>query len=76
MGETNTNSNGNGADVAKKSKSWFKGLKSEFGKIIWANRETVIKQTISVTVISVVLGLVIAVIDMILQYGIDFLVKL
>ncbi len=73
MGETNNNNKGT---TIKKSKGWFKGLKSEFGKIIWTSRQDVARQTISVVAISVVLGLIIAVIDKILQYGIDFLVKL
>ncbi len=73
MGETNNSSK----DTAvKKSKGWFKGLKSEFGKIIWTSKENVAKQTVSVVAISVVLGLIIAVIDRILQYGIDSLVNL
>lgn len=74
MGETNSNSSSDAA--AKKSKNWFKGLKAEYGKIIWENKETVTKQTVSVVVISVVLGILIAIIDAILQYGIDFLIKL
>jgi preprotein translocase subunit SecE len=57
-------------------KSWFKGLKSEFKKIIWADRKTITKQTIAVVSISVVLGLIITVIDAILQYGINFIVSL
>ncbi len=73
MGETNNNSKGT---AIKKSKGWFKGLKSEFGKIIWTSKQEVVKQTVSVVAISVVLGLIIAVIDKILQYGIDFLVTL
>lgn len=68
--------NKNGAEAAKRGKSWFKGLKAEYNKIIWENKETVTKQTISVVSISVVVGILIAVIDMILQYGIDFLIKL
>mgnify|MGYP001304015673 CR=1 FL=1 len=76
MGDTNTNG-GMGTDaVSKKSKTWFKGLKAEFNKIIWTDRETVIKQTISVVSISIVLGAIIAVIDLILQYGVDFLINL
>lgn len=68
--------NKNGQEAVKKGKSWFKGLKAEYNKIIWENKETVTKQTISVVSISVVVGILIAVIDMILQYGIDFLIKL
>jgi len=63
------------SDKAPK-KSWFKGLKSEFKKIIWADRKTITKQTIAVVSISVVLGLIITVIDAILQYGINFIVSL
>ena len=63
-------------NAAKKSGSWFKGLKAEFNKIIWPNKEDVRKQTIAVVLISFVVGLVIAVLDMGLQYGIDFIINL
>ncbi len=63
-------------NAAKKSGSWFKGLKAEFKKIIWPNKEEVRKQTIAVVLISLVVGLVIAVLDMGLQYGIDFIINL
>ena len=56
-------------------KSWFKGLQAEFKKIIWPDKKTLAKQTTAGVAVSVVLGAVIAVIDAILRYGIDFLVK-
>ena len=56
-------------------KGWFKGLQAEFKKIIWPDKKTLAKQTTAVVVVSVVLGAVIAVIDAILKYGIDLLVK-
>ena len=56
-------------------KSWFKGLQAEFQKIIWPDKKKLAKQTTAVVAVSVVLGAVIAVIDAILRYGIDFLVK-
>lgn len=62
--------------VTSKGKSWFKGLKAEFNKINWASKDDVTKQTTAVVVISVVLGLLIAVIDFALQSGINFLVSL
>ena len=58
-----------------KKKSWFKSLKSEFKKISWPDRKTLIKQTVAVIVCSVVLGGIIAIIDALVQYGIDFLVR-
>ena len=56
-------------------KGWFKGLQAEFKKIIWPDKKTLAKQTTAVVAVSVVLGAVIAVIDAILRYGIDLLVK-
>ena len=58
-----------------KKKSWFMGLKGEFKKISWPDRKTLIKQTVAVIICSVVLGGLIAVIDALIQYGIDFLVR-
>lgn len=72
MADTN---NGAG-DITKKSKGWFKGLKAEFNKISWTSRDDVTKQTIAVVIVSVILGLLIALIDFILQSGINFLVSL
>ena len=57
-----------------KKKSWFKGLKAEFKKIIWPDKKTLVKQTVAVTICSLLLGAIIAVIDALLQYGIDFLI--
>ena len=59
----------------KPKKSWFKGLKGEFKIIIWPDKKTLAKQTAAVTVCSVVLGLIIAIVDAIIQYGIDFIVR-
>lgn len=55
---------------------WFSGLKAEFQKIIWPTKETLAKETTAVVVSSVILGLIIALLDFIIQYGIDFLVSL
>ena len=64
------------SEKAKTQKTrWFKGLQAEFKKVIWPDRKTLIRQTTAVVSVSVVLGAVIAVIDAILRYGIDFLVK-
>ena len=59
----------------KPKKSWFKSLKGEFKKIIWPDKKTLAKQTAAVTVCSVVVGLIIAIVDVIIQYGIDFIVR-
>ena len=56
-------------------KSWFKGLKREFKKIIWPDKMTVAQQTAAVVSVSVILGLIIAIVDFIAQYGVDLLVR-
>ena len=56
-------------------KSWFKGLQAEFKKIIWPDKKTLARQTTAVVAVSVILGIVIAVVDVILRYGIDLLVR-
>lgn len=61
-------------DKSKKT-SWFKGLQSEFRKVVWPDKKTLIKQTVAVVSATVVLGAFISIVDAVLKYGIDFLVK-
>ena len=58
-----------------KKKSWFKGLKAEFKKIIWPDKKTLVKETVAVIVCSVLLGGIIAIVDALIQDGIDFIVR-
>ena len=37
-------------------KSWFKGLKAEFKKIIWPDKKTLAKETTAVVAVSVLLA--------------------
>ena len=67
MGETEK------LDKAPKQ-SWFTGLSAEFKKVIWPDKQSLARQTTAVIAVSVVLGLVIALMDFIIQYGVDFLV--
>ena len=60
------------APIAK----WWAGLKAEFRKIIWLDQQSVARQTIAVVSVSVVTGLIIALLDWIIQYGVNFLVGL
>ena len=54
-------------------RSFFKGLKAEFHKIVWPDKDTVTKQTIAVVSASIALGLVIAIIDLIIKFGLSFI---
>ena len=60
---------------AKESRaaSFFKGVKAEFRKIIWPDRDTLLKQLAAVLVVTVLLGAVIALIDFGFQNLIDLL---
>lgn len=60
----------------EKKPGWGQGLKEEFGKIIWPTKESVAKQTFAVVVVSVVVGLIIAMLDAVIQLGVNFLIGL
>ena len=64
-----------GENTKTQEKSWFKGLQAEFKKVIWPDKKTLARQTTAVVAVSVVLGALISVVDALLRYGIDFLVK-
>ena len=54
-------------------RSFWKGVKAEFKKISWPDKDSLLKQSVAVVCISIVLGVIIAVLDFFLQYGVDFL---
>jgi len=56
-------------------RSWFKGLKAEFKKCVWPTGVTLVRQTIAVVVTSVVVGVIITIVDTIIQYGLDILIR-
>lgn len=52
---------------------FFKGVQSEFKKISWPDKTSLVKQSVAVVCVSVVLGIIIALLDTIFQYGVNFL---
>ena len=52
---------------------FWKSVKAEYNKITWPDRETTLKQSIAVVAISLVIGALIAVLDLLIQYGVNFL---
>lgn len=67
---------GKDKEIVTQKADWITGLKAEFRKIIWPTKEQLAKETTAVVVVSVILGLIIALLDFIIQYGVDFLVGL
>ena len=62
-----------GTEKAPK-KSFFKGLKAEFNKIVWPDQETVGKQTVAVVAVTAALGIIIAILDFIIKWGLSFII--
>ena len=55
-------------------KSYWKGLKAEFKKIVWPTKDTVTRQTAVVLAVSLLLGVLIGVLDMIFKFGINLII--
>ncbi len=49
-------------------------MKAEYSKIVWPDKDTVTKQTIVVLAVSLVLGVLIGVLDMIFKFGINLII--
>ncbi len=67
---------GDSAEKKAKKPSFFKGVKSEFKKISWPDKESTFKQSVAVVSISIVVGVIIAILDYLMQYGVNFLTTL
>ena len=66
-----------GDSAEKKAKpSFFKGVKGEFKKIIWPDRQATIKQSIAVVAISVAVGVLIAILDYVAKFGVNFITSI
>ena len=57
--------------TASKKKSRLQGLKAEFRRIIWPDMETITKETTAVVVSTVILGIIIALLDLLIKTGLD-----
>ncbi|MED9904666.1 MAG: preprotein translocase subunit SecE [Lachnospiraceae bacterium] len=66
------------ADSAEKTKkqSFFKNVQIELKKISWPDKKTMFKQSVAVVAISVVAGVIIAIIDFVALNGVNFLTSL
>lgn len=62
-------------ETTQKKESWIKGLATEFKHIVWPKKSVVARDTGTVLVVAIVLGVAVAVFDFFLQYGMDLLMK-
>ncbi|MDO4284783.1 MAG: preprotein translocase subunit SecE [Eubacteriales bacterium] len=51
--------------------AFFKGVRTEFRKIIWPDRTTLLKQLAAVLVVTIITGIIIVLID----YGVEQLIN-
>ncbi len=65
MGEAKANNS--------QKKSWFAGVQAEFKKIIWPDKASITRQTVAVVVVSVFLGAIIKILDMVIQLGLNLI---
>ncbi|MEA4941560.1 MAG: preprotein translocase subunit SecE [Oscillibacter sp.] len=65
------------AEEAKKKDRtrWFREMKSELKKIVWSDRKTVVKDTGTVLLCSLLIGVCIWVFDYVLVNGVQLLVN-
>ena len=61
---------------AKKKGGFFKALKAEFKRVIWPDKDTLIKETTAVVVVTVVLGVIIALLDFVIKTGLDKIIQI
>ena len=66
------------AEEAKKKKDrglWFREMKSELKKVVWPNRKTVIENTGTVLMCSLLIGACIWIFDGVLRAALDMLLS-
>lgn len=64
------------AEKPAKKKSGFQNMKAEFKRIVWPDKDTVVKESTAVIVVTVILGVVIAVLDWIIKLGLDKILQI
>jgi len=65
-----------GDSAEKKAPGFFKGVRAEFKKIVWPDRQATVKQSIAVVIISLVVGVIIAILDYVVQNGVLFITSI
>ena len=63
------------AAKTEKKNGFFQGVKGEFKKIVWPKRDQLVKETIAVSLVTLALGAIIKLVDMVMQTGIAILIR-
>ena len=57
-------------------KTFLKGVKTDWNKIIWSDKKTLIRETVAFAAYSIVLCILIIGVDTVTQYGVNFISSL
>ncbi len=61
-------------EATAKKVSWWQGIKTEFKKIVWPDKKSLVRETIAVFVITTLLAIIIMLIDYVVKFGIDLII--
>ena len=64
------------AKTEKKQNSFFRSLKAEFNRVVWPDKDRVVKETTAVVVVTVILAAVIALLDFLIKLGLDQIIQI
>ncbi|MDO5336628.1 MAG: preprotein translocase subunit SecE [Eubacteriales bacterium] len=56
-------------------RNWFQGLQSEFKKIVWTDKDTLMKQTVAVVAITAILTIIVSAFDSAVLGGLNLILK-
>lgn len=62
--------------TAKEKGSRIQALKAEFKRIIWPDKDTIVKETTAVVIVTVILGAIIALLDFVIKTGLDKILQI
>lgn len=62
--------------TAKKKGGFFRSLKAEFKRVVWPDKDTIIKETTAVVIVTVILGAIIALLDFAIKAGLDKIIQI
>ncbi len=66
----------NAEKAAKDKGGRFQALKAEFNRIIWPDKNAIVKETTAVVIVTVILGAIIALLDFIIKTGLDKILQI
>lgn len=76
MGSKNEEKAAGGKEKAVLKRSWFQELKAEFHKIVWPDKNSLVKESIAVIIIAIIIGCIVSLVDMGLSKGLETLMAL